>query len=81
MEHSLAVRCVSKAQCLLVLQQCQWSGALGKGSSNKAQGLSSSDDISRIPSHQALDCDQEDPLNWDPGKLLYPVDNRLEHKT
>ena len=30
----------------------------------------SSNDISRIPRQQAPDCDGQDPLNWDLGKLL-----------
>jgi len=27
------------------------------------------------------DCDHQDPLNWDPGKLLESMGDRLEHKT
>lgn len=81
MEPFLAVRYISKFQCLLVLWQSQWSGALGIVLSSGARGLSSDDDASRIPSHQALDCDQQDPLSWNPGKLLLPVDYRLKHKT
>lgn len=34
------------------------------------EGLSSSDDASRIPSHQALNYDQEDPSNWDLGSFF-----------
>lgn len=69
-EPSLAVRCVPKPQCLLVLQLCRWSGALGKVLSNGAWGLFSSDDVSRILHHWAPNGDQQDPLNWDLGMLL-----------
>lgn len=61
MKPSVAVRCV--AQCPLDLQQCQWPGALGKVPFNRTQGLSSSNDVSRTPSHQALGSDQRDHLN------------------
>lgn len=59
------VMCVPKAQCLLLLQQYWSSGALGKVSFNGAQGLSFFDNIFRIPHHQALNCDQQNPLNWE----------------
>lgn len=62
-EIFLAVRCISKLKRLPDLQQCKWLGALGKVLSNEAQELSSSDVASRTPSYQALDCDQQDPLN------------------
>lgn len=68
---SLTVRCVSKAQCLLVLHQCQWSGVLGKDPFDGTQGLSSSSDDSAIPSPHALDCNQKDPLHWGLGNLLW----------
>lgn len=42
----------------------------GQVPSNRARGLSTSDDASRIPSHKAPNCNQWDPLHWDPGKLL-----------
>lgn len=76
---SLAVRCESKAQCLLVVQQCQWSAALGKVPYNKAQRPSSSADTSRIPSHQALDCNQQDPWNWDPGNFFTDIILNIKH--
>lgn len=44
-------------------------GALGEVSSNGARELSSTARVSRIPTHQALDCDPQDPLNWDLGRL------------
>lgn len=38
-DPSSVVTCVLKAQCLPILQQCQWSGALGKVLFNEAQTL------------------------------------------
>lgn len=39
-----------------------------------------SDDVFRILGHQALNCDKQDPLKWHLGRLLQPIDDRLEHK-
>lgn len=69
-EPSLAVTCVPKAQYLLVSCQCQWSGVLGKVPSNRVQELSSWDAVSRMSNHQAPNCDHQDSMTWDPGKLL-----------
>lgn len=51
--------------------------SLGKVPSNRVGELSSSDDISRTLSHHAPDYDQQDFLNWDPGRLFKPIDDRL----
>lgn len=70
MEPSKALGYAPKVQWLLVLQQCQQSEALGKVTSDWVQELSSSDDVSRIHSHQAPYCDQQNPLNWDLEELF-----------
>lgn len=72
------MRCVSGFQCPLILQQCQWSGALRKVLPRVTQELSSSD-VSSIPSNQALVCDQLDPLNWVVVRILLPADDMLGH--
>lgn len=54
------------------------SGALSKVPSNGTRGLSCSDEVSRICSHQALDCDL--PLGCDWEGFFSPVDDRLECK-
>lgn len=55
------------------------SGALSKVPSNGTRGLSSSDEVSRTRSHQALDCDP--PLGCDWEGFFSPIDHRLERKT
>lgn len=59
--------------------QCQWSGAPGKVLFQ--WGWRVVFPWHCLYSHQTLGYDQQVSLNWDPGKLLESMDDRLEHKT
>ena len=63
---------MSLAQRLLIIPQCPWNcsrGVLGKVPSARLEGY--------LPLTML---GQQGPLKWDVGKLLLPIDDKLEHK-